>query len=763
MARKWYDTRWFQRLVYSFPLQLVVVLFKKNHVLLIYWAILFGWVTNSMSRTFGIPYLFLDPEYLGTVSFLSFLIMGMATGAFIMVYNISSYIINGYRFPFIATLSRPFMKYSLNNFIIPLIFLMVYSWQIVSFQLENEFQSVWHVLGELLSFLSGVGVVVVLTLTYFFQTNKDIVVMFGVASSDEDPNAPVAEHLDERHKARHERRQRRVMPHLREWRVDTYLTPPIKVKLVRRTAHYSREMLASVFRQNHLNAAMIETIVFVLFILTGLFKGYAFFKIPAAASVMLTFCMLLMISGAFRFWLKAWAASGFLALVLLINYFSSFGIFYSENKAYGIDYESGKASYNISALHQLASTEKDQADYDSTIALLNQWRSKFPDSLPPKMVFINCSGGGLRASIWAYRVIQLSDSLTQNRFWASSQLITGASGGMIGAAYYRELALRKALGAPLEPQSPEHLKNIGKDLLNPITFSISVNDLFFNLQRFKIGNNTFTKDRAYAFEQQLGENTGHVMDLHSISYYAPFERQSVVPMMIFSPTIVTDGRQLLVSSQPIHYMTSSRQDSSFRFPNTIDAIDFRSLLKYQQADSLRFVTLLRMSATFPYILPAVSLPTEPEIKVMDAGIRDVTGLKTSLKFLSVFSDWIEKNTSGVIFVDIRDSHKERPIENTGPPTLLENFATPLGNIYKNLLTIQDYNQDEGYEYAKRWVNVPFDFVLFELPTKEQDISLSFHLTTKERRLVIQSSELPKNRESFQELARLLENNRLKTE
>src|SRR6185436_20385349 len=120
------SSRAFKRFFYSFPIQLFIVLLKKNHLLLLYWIIMFGWITGSISNTFGIPYLFLDPEYMGYVGFSSFFIMGFASGCFIMVFNISSYIVNGFRFPFIATLARPFLKFSLNNFIIPVLFVVVY-------------------------------------------------------------------------------------------------------------------------------------------------------------------------------------------------------------------------------------------------------------------------------------------------------------------------------------------------------------------------------------------------------------------------------------------------------------------------------------------------------------------------------------------------------------------------------------------------------------------------------------------------------------
>src|SRR5437870_2241615 len=143
------------RIFFSFPVQLVVVLLKKNHILLFYWIFLFGWVTNSISKTFGIPYLFLDPEYMGSVGFVSFFIMGFATGSFIMVFNISSYIMNGFRFPFIATLSRPFLKFSVNNFIIPALFVLVYLSNIIYFQINNEYQTVWTIISQVLGFIVG--------------------------------------------------------------------------------------------------------------------------------------------------------------------------------------------------------------------------------------------------------------------------------------------------------------------------------------------------------------------------------------------------------------------------------------------------------------------------------------------------------------------------------------------------------------------------------------------------------------------------------
>ena len=65
------------------------------------------------------------------------------------------------------------------------------------------------------------------------------------------------------------------------------------------------------------------------------------------------------------------------------------------------------------------------------------------------------------------------------------------------------------------------------------------------------------------------------------------------------------------------------------------------------------------------------------------------------------------------------------------------------------------DRDEAYEYAKSWFHSPFDFVIFELPTKEQDISLSWHLTTREKRLVENSVNLDANLKAMEKLLELL--------
>src|SRR5665213_64671 len=122
-----------RRIIFFFPFQLLFLHLKKNLLLLSIWAILLGIVTQSLAARYGVPYLFLDPEYQDVVSPLSYFIIGFACGGFVMAFNIASYTLNSFRFPFLATLSSPFTKYCYNNFIIPVFFLSVYVYHIVSF------------------------------------------------------------------------------------------------------------------------------------------------------------------------------------------------------------------------------------------------------------------------------------------------------------------------------------------------------------------------------------------------------------------------------------------------------------------------------------------------------------------------------------------------------------------------------------------------------------------------------------------------------
>ncbi len=744
------------RLIYSFPVQLVVMHLKKNQLLLFYWFILFGFITQTFSKRFGIPYLFLDPEYLGEVNIASFFIVGLAVGVFIMAFNISSYILNSFRFPFLASLSKSFQKYTFNNFIIPAIFILVYIGEIIYFQYFSQLKNTLEISLDIAGFLAGIFIVVSATLRYFLLTNKDIYKLFGVEHADAvHVSVPSSDDVKSR-----SRQRRKKAVNSKNWRVETYLTFPFQIRLVRNTEHYKNYMLQSVFKQNHINAAVMELIVFVVFIVLGLFREYDFFQIPAAASVMLLFTIFIMLSGVFRFWLKSWASTAIIGMFILLNYFSQFELFTQRSKAIGLDYLPSKKEYSLETIEKAVNAEMVERDKKNTIAILDRWKQqwKMKGVEKPKFVVTIISGGGLRSSLFTFRTMQAMDSVLNGELMQHTRLITGSSGGVIGAAYYRGLYMedKSALLNLKSPESFQHLDNISKDLLNTTAFSFTVSDIFLSTQSFKEKGNTYYKDRGYAFEKQLNENLGQVLN-KSLGFYREPEMKAEIPMMIISPSIINDGRALMISPVGISYMLQQPAAATSLDP-VPDGIEYTRFFEEHDPYNTRFSSILRMNATFPYIMPATSLPTNPSIEVMDAGIRDNYGVLNAVRFLYEFREWIAENTGGIVFIQIRDTNKKSKLQNSSLTTLLSKITAPIRNVSGNFILMQDYLHDDYFKYLQAWVDCPFDFVQFQLPQMDDKIALSWHLTTKEKLFLRDAVFTEANNKSLERVNQLLNYN-----
>ena len=374
------------------------------------------------------------------------------------------------------------------------------------------------------------------------------------------------------------------------------------------------------------------------------------------------------------------------------------------------------------------------------------------------MVVVCVSGGGLKATAWTMSVLQAADSLTDGQFMKHTALMTGASGGMLGAAYFRELVLRQQLDKEqtyLYGSKP--LNDVTKDLLNAISFSIVTNDLFFPRSTYDMGKLHYRKDRGYAFERQFHENTGYRLD-KSLSDYALPEQNAQIPLMFLTPSVLNDGRQMVISPQPVSYMmgehVGEKEDSDDEVP---DAVDFGALFRNQQAGNIRFSTALRANATFPFILPNIQLPTTPAIELVDAGFRDNVGLKSALRFIHTFENWINENTSGVTLVVIRAYDPSHYAPKSSQGGLLSNFFNPL-SFASNFLALQEYEyqSDLGFiTYMKSIKNIDvLDFTYSPTTVELSDSPTSFHLTSLERNNIFPCVMLPKNKQTFQKLNNL---------
>ncbi len=752
LAEKITNKVWFRKIFYFFPVQLIFVHLKNNPILTAIWFLILAVTTRLVSEKYGIPFLFLTPEYLGHVSFLSYLIVGFSFGGFIMAFNISSYITNGHRFPFIATLSKPFLKYTLNNIFWSGTLVIVYLISAYKFLVFEEKYELTQTMIFLLGFLTGIALMIWINFLYFVKTNKDLEKLSKgkYQTSSKTKANPIKAVLHKKVKWEN------FFNPDREWRVETYMSHFNKIGIARSTEHYDHEMLKQVFEQNHLNAALFEIIVFISLVSLSFGSDIEYLTIPAGASLTLMFTMFIMITSAIHSWFRGWAPAVMLGVFLIFNHFSQYEFFSPHNKAIGLNYSTKPAEFDTKILNNNINPENYRKDYLHTLKILERWRRKNTiNGKKPKMVFINTTGGGMRSALWSFYSMQYCDSLLDGRLLDQTQLISGSSGGLVGLSYLRELMYREKLGEIEDFHDSKYSIDMSKDILNKIAFSLTVNDMIFKFQTFEDNGFEYIKDRGSAFEDQLNANTRNYLNRRLYEYYKP-EFESTIPMLIINPTIINNGKRLIISPQPTSYLSYIAPQENISNQYLLESIEFKRFFKYQGANDLKFTSALRMSSTFPYVMPIVYLPSEPKIQVMDAGLRDNFGVKNSVKFLYTFRKWIQRNTDGVVFIQIRDAEKRPEIENEGGKSFIKSISAPVGTVYKNLFLTQDYDHDQLIQYTSEWFDGNIDVVDLVLDnTKEKQLSLSWHLTESEKKVTYKSIYRPDNREAIQRLKQLL--------
>lgn len=753
----------FDDILYSLPVQLVFHHIKKNISLLFVWILFIATIFGGVGRIYGIHFLFLDPEYIDQVNFLSFFLVGLAFGNLAMAFHITCYILDGHQFSFLGILERPFAKFTINNSIVPLITLLLYVIAIISFQLRNEFSTHLNLILNLFGLILGIVIMSILYFLYFKFTNKDIFKF-------------LAGNVDKRMR-RSGISRNRVMKRLKETKenkypVRHYFDLNFRLRSTKRLMDfYDKDAVLKVFDQNHFNSVILQLTIILIVVALGTFMEVRYFQLPAAASTLLLFSILVMMVGAVSYWFKGWG----IAFVLLV-FFTVNGLIKNEvikgfYPARGLDYTVERAEYTIQSLHELNSGDQFLRDKNHMIQVLDNWKASQGEE-KPKMILQCVSGGGQRAALWAINALQKADSVLGGSLNRRTMLITGASGGLIGSAYYRELVYRKNLGEDVQPNAHEHLKNIGRDNLNAIIFSLVVNDAFSRFRRYEYEGHRYKRDRGYVFEQNLNRNLGGILDKKLSDYEQP-EFDAEVPIMIMSPVIANDGRKLIISSQPMSFLNQSEPGVENGFFK-IRGVDFNLLFRDQGSENLNFITALRMSASFPYITPTITLPSKPNIEIMDAGISDNYGVSDALQFVYVLREWIEKNTSGIILLIIRDTRKISPIEQQSSQSLSDRLTYPIASVYNNLGNIQDIVNDSKIELVRSAINQKVEIVELEyntysifgedqflLPAREiqmkeiERASLSWHLTTREKQNIIQNIQRENNQKALKKLENVI--------
>jgi len=728
---------------YSFPIQLFIIHFRKFQVLLVFWYILGSTINSGIMKSYGADALFFAPEYLGNVNALSAAIVGVALGVFMMSWNITTFILHSKRCRFLATTAKPFLKYCINNALLPLLFLFFYFIKLFIFDRQKELMSVSETLIIILGILAGFSFVLAISFAYFFGAEKTIQrTITPIIEMDRHFNQNyIQEQAEEEHFG---------------MKVSYYMGNGFRFRKARNVAHYNREFLNLVFTRHHFSGIISIALAFIFLIVVGFFMDNPFFQVPAAASILIFCAVMTAVIGALSYFLQSWSLPAFILLILFVDVLYQEEIIDTRNKAYGLNYtnKEERPGYNKESLLKLCQPDKIAADKANMIAILENWKKKQKEE-KPVMIFINVSGGGLRSGTFVMNTLQKLDSITNGKFMDHTMLISGASGGMLAATYYRELYRMQKSGERINLFDAAFTEDIAKDLLNPLFSSMVSRDIFSPAQKFTVGDYKYVKDRGFAFEEKLNKNTRAVLDIQ-ISDYSAAEKSASVPLMIFNSTITRDGRRMMISTQPISFMMKPLQLAADAGASP-DAVDFAAMFAKQSPLNVRVLTALRMNATFPYVLPNVWLPSKPVIDVMDAGLRDNFGQETTLRFVENFKDWLKENTSAVVILQMRD----RMVDNWQEPfetgSITDFIIKPGTMLQHNWQKLQDYSEADQYSYlhSDKDFNLQRIVLMYVPQAEDKGAALNFHLTAREKRDVKESFNNVFNQTSLKRIRELL--------
>jgi hypothetical protein len=516
-------------------------------------------------------------------------------------------------------------------------------------------------------------------------------------------------------------------------------------------------VMRTVLQRHHRNVVFATFIAYVILLVMGIFIENPVMRVPAGAGFLLLFSIMMGLAGAFKYFMRSWETLGWAGFILLLSVLVKYNAFDLRSIAYGMDYhKSLEQHYHYSVLRSLFTTVRYNSDKKREAGRLDKWKNRVAkDTAKPPLVVITVSGGGSRSAYWTFRVLQYADSLSGGKLFNNTVLLTGASGGMIGAAYWRNLHAAYNRGLLKERYSPAYQDNIGKDLLNSIVFSFASVDMISPFNKITFAGHRYTTDRGYALELELARNTEGILN-KPIGYFEEREAKGEIPQLIINSTIVNDGRKLMICNQPIAFLT--QPEYSLKMPSPpIDAVDFRAFFPEQNTGELNLTSALRMNATFPYILPVVKLPSQPKMNIMDAGLRDNFGIQVASRYLHVMRAWLKENAGQVIFLEIRDTRENDVSGNVDQTSLGAMLMDPLFVIQNKWEAFQSYGYNYVKDFAPAYVDGRLSFITMQYIPKEfkKTAALNFHLTQKEKEDLYESIDQPYNQAEVQRLIKLL--------
>jgi tetratricopeptide (TPR) repeat protein len=331
----------------------------------------------------------------------------------------------------------------------------------------------------------------------------------------------------------------------------------------------------------------------------------------------------------------------------------------------------------------------------------------------PMLIVVATSGGGITAAYWTARCLEKFQSECP-AFRDRLRLVTGASGGMLGAGVF-VARLSELPEAGVRPASKTST-DVAQDSLTPV-----VRQMFFRDLPSVVSWNRVGYDRGRALDDAWGTNTAGTTDM-PFSKLAPLEKAGRLPSLIVSPMLIEDKKFLLITNLDLGGLDDN-PEFFWHFPRS--------------RDKFKLGTAIRMNAAFPYVTPGIDLPTDPPRRVVDAGYLDNYGVRLACAWIEAHRGWLWKHTGGVVLVQIRAYPiASEPQRSQGDRVWsgLEFLTTPVDGASSARFAAMKGSNDTRIARVDQWFNYnPADtrFVTLEFECK-QEVPLGWYLTASDR-------------------------------
>ena len=317
----------------------------------------------------------------------------------------------------------------------------------------------------------------------------------------------------------------------------------------------------------------------------------------------------------------------------------------------------------------------------------------FPEDNGKKtLVVVTASGGGIQASAWTAQVLTRLDAICPI-FSESIGLVSGVSGGSVGAMYYLgHRGYRRNSKGDVSPDSILRLTDSQKkricqaaraSSLETIAWGLTFPDAFKNIMPFQWkadsphGNDHLFWDRGLALESSWWRKMGDRDD--DWRYFKQLRMKDLIeptnngrmPPVIFNATAVETGQRVSIATfktigeTSIKHPTEAPKDFE-TITTPIDFFDFfEPVCQDENRFDLRVSAAVRLSASFSYVTPVVT-PFIPESEknarkefdsrlnyhLCDGGYADNTGLVSAIQVLMDLLDSYRNNNQPPPFQQI---------------------------------------------------------------------------------------------------------------